>query len=126
MTMTTKQSRVLLVRLGLLAVTACNWSMGPSSCAASLTVAPPAATVQVGQTVQLFATVRDTAGNVLNGYTQTWTSDSPAVATVTQAGLVTGVAVGQTRIWASSGGQSGSAGITVIAASGSATTNVSP
>ena len=115
MTRTTKWSRALLTGVSLLAITACMGTMGPSSCAASVTVAPAAATVQVGQTVQLYATVRDTGGAVLTGYSPTWISDNAAVATVGLNGLVAGVAVGQTTITAIADGQSGQATITVVA-----------
>jgi uncharacterized protein YjdB len=101
----------------MLLLTACSWDlMGPSSCASSVTVSPSSATVNVGQAVQLYATVRDTAGNVLNGYTVSWGSNNPPVATVSETGMVSGVAVGQATITAASDGQSGSVQITVTAA----------
>src|SRR2546428_362438 len=78
---------------------------------ASVTVAP--ATVLVGVTVQLTATTKDAAGNVLTGRTVTWATSNPAVATVNSTGLATGVAAGQATITATSEGQSGTAAITV-------------
>ena len=106
-----------LVRWGVLLLAACDWNMmGPSSCATSVTVEPPTATVQVGRTVPLYATVRDTAGRVIYGRSVTWGSDNTTVATVDQSGLVTGVAVGQTVVSAMSDGQSGRSAITVTAA----------
>jgi len=78
---------------------------------ASVTVAP--ATVLVGVTVQLTATTKDAAGNVLTGRTVTWATSNPAVATVNFTGLATGVAAGQATITATSEGQSGTAAITV-------------
>lgn len=105
-----------LVRWGILLLAACDWNMmGPTSCARSVTVSPPYATVAVGQTVQLYATVRDTDGNVISGVGVTWMSDNTAVATVEQTGLVTGVAVGQTVVTATSDEQAGSSQITVTA-----------
>jgi uncharacterized protein YjdB len=80
---------------------------------ASVSVAPATASVQVGATVQLAATLRDAAGNVLTGRTVTWTTSAGGVATVSATGLVTGVAVGGATITATSEGKSGTAAITV-------------
>jgi uncharacterized protein YjdB len=104
------------VRWGLLLLTACDLNMmGPQSCARSMTVSPPAVTVALGQTAQLTATERDTAGNDVTGYV-TWSSDNAAVASVSQTGLVQGVAVGQTTVRAVDNGQSGAASVTVTKA----------
>jgi murein DD-endopeptidase MepM/ murein hydrolase activator NlpD len=61
-------------------------------------------------TVQLTATVRDGAGNTL-GLPVSWSSFAPAVATVSSAGLVTGLSDGLTRIGAAA--QSVSTTVTV-------------
>src|SRR5206468_3408243 len=53
---------------------------------ASVTVAPATATVNVAQTVQLTATLKDANGNVLTGRTVTWSSSSTTVATVSTTG----------------------------------------
>src|SRR5207249_8864821 len=44
----------------------------------------------VGATVQLTTTLKDAAGNVLSGRSVTWASGTPAVATESSTGLVTG------------------------------------
>ena len=80
---------------------------------ASVSVNPAAANVPVGGTSQLTATAKDAAGNVLTGRAVTWSSDAPAVATVSATGLVSGVTAGSAHITATSEGQSGSATITV-------------
>ncbi len=85
---------------------------------ASVTVTPATASVAVGQTVQLTATLRDANGNVLSGRTVLWTSDNAVVATVDGTGLVTGVSAGPAVITATSEGKSGSASVTVTAPSG--------
>lgn len=116
-----------LVRWGVLLLAACDWDMmGPTSCTRSVTVSPPYATVQVGGTVQLYATERDTSGKVVTGAYVTWNSDNTAIATVGQTGLVTGVAVGQTAVTATSDGQTGSSQITITAAAPKATSERSP
>ena len=83
---------------------------------ASVTVSPALASVAVGSTLQLNATAKDSAGNPLNGRTITWTTSNGAAAAVSASGLVTGVTVGSAAISATSGGKSGTAGITVTAA----------
>jgi uncharacterized protein YjdB len=81
---------------------------------ASVAVTPAAANVPVGGDSQLTATTKDASGNVLSGRTVTWTSDAPAVATVSATGVVSGLAAGSATITATSEGQSGSAAITVV------------
>ncbi|HMH81391.1 MAG TPA: Ig-like domain-containing protein [Gemmatimonadales bacterium] len=82
---------------------------------AAVTVDPASADVPVGQTVQLTATLRDTAGNPLSGRTVTWQSSDGGVASVSTSGLVLGLAEGAATITATSEGQSGSSAITVTA-----------
>src|SRR5205823_2648859 len=85
----------------------------PSTAVASVTLAPATASLRVGQTVQLTATPRDSAGGALTGRPVTWTSSNPSVALVNVGGLVTGVAPGTTTMTATSEGQSSTAAITV-------------
>jgi len=82
---------------------------------ATVTVAPASASVVAGGTVQLSATARDSAGNVLSGRVVTWASNTPAVATVATSGLVTAVAPGSATITATSEGKSATASVTVMA-----------
>src|SRR2546426_265740 len=81
---------------------------------ASVTVAPAPATVVVGQTLQLTATTKDANGNVLTGRVVTWETSNTGVATVSPAGLVTGVTPGPATITATSETKSGTAAITVV------------
>jgi uncharacterized protein YjdB len=80
---------------------------------ASVTVSPASTGLFVGQTVQLTATPRDSAGNPLSGRSVAWSSGNTTVATVSGSGLVTARAAGSTTITATSGGQSGTASLTV-------------
>ena len=70
-------------------------------------------TVFQGLTLQLTATVRDGSGNTLSGRTVNWSTSNPSIATVSQAGLVTGVALGQVSITAESEGVTSGVGVTV-------------
>src|SRR5690606_4479111 len=91
---------------------------------AVLTVsAQPVATVQVtltssltvGQTAPATATLRDGNGAILTGRAVTWKTSAPAVATVSQLGIVTAVGPGTATITATSEGKSGSAPVAVVA-----------
>jgi uncharacterized protein YjdB len=81
---------------------------------ATVTVAPPAPNVIAGQTVQLTATLKDAAGNVLTGRTVTWASSNVLLATVNNSGLVTTLLLkGTVTITATSEGKSGTSTVTI-------------
>jgi TolB protein len=70
----------------------------------------------IGETVQLTAVARDAAGGTIAGRSFTWGTSDGSVASISSAGLVTAVAAGNAEITASTGGISGSASVTVQAA----------
>lgn len=80
---------------------------------AGIEIRPGAASVQVGSTVQLIAQATDAAGQIITGRPVTWSSDKPAVATVSIAGVVTAISAGTAVITATSEGKSATATITV-------------
>ena len=82
---------------------------------ASVSVSPATASVSVGSTVQLTGTPKDSLGRTLTGRTITWATSNAGVASVSAAGLVTGVGAGTATITATSGGKSGTATVTVTA-----------
>ena len=61
---------------------------------ASVELAGPTGSIEVGETLQLTATAKDGAGNVVTGKTFTWTSTNQAVATVSPQGAVIGQTAG--------------------------------
>jgi uncharacterized delta-60 repeat protein len=67
---------------------------------ASVTVSAPTLTPKVGDSVQLTAVARDPFGNIVPGVTATWTSSDPAVASVTQDGLVRALKKGTATVTA--------------------------
>ena len=73
---------------------------GPEPVFTSLTIAPSNPTVAPGGTTTLTATARDQSNNAMSGLQVTYTSGSTAIATVTDAGVVTGVALGSAQITA--------------------------
>jgi alpha-tubulin suppressor-like RCC1 family protein len=79
----------------------------------TIAIAPTTATVVIGKTTPLTATLKDAAGNVLSGRAVTWTSGASTVATIDGNGIVTGVAAGNAMITATSEGKSAQAAVTV-------------
>jgi hypothetical protein len=80
---------------------------------ASVLVTPGSPSLVAGTTLQLSATLRDAQGNVLSGRVVVWGSSAVAIATVNQAGLVTGMTAGPTQISATSEGITGTTLVTV-------------
>jgi hypothetical protein len=70
--------------------------------------------LQIGEVMQLIATVLDTSGVVLQGRSVTWSSSDPQVLSVTGGGLVSAVSPGLATVRATSGGISGTLSITVL------------
>lgn len=83
---------------------------------ALVTVTPDDPDLEVGETVQLTATVEDFRGNELTGRTITWISSETDVATVSTSGLVEAVGEGSSVVSAESGGVSGRVTVTVATA----------
>lgn len=79
----------------------------------SVTVSAPRSNVAVGSSLQLTAVALDGNGLPVVGATYSWSSSNTAVATVSSAGLVTGVALGSATITAMSGTIAGTKTITV-------------
>ena len=115
--------RVWTVLVGVTLAAACGGgdSGGPTAPptvdpprATMVMVSPATAELDVGETVQLTAVVRDQNSNVMAGASVTWMSGAGTVATVNASGLVTGVAGGTATITARSGSAQGTAQITVV------------
>jgi uncharacterized protein YjdB len=80
---------------------------------AAVTVSAPLKSIDVGSTTQLSAVAYDQTGAQLIGVTFQWSSSDKTIATVSDAGVVTGVAVGTARISAMAGAASGFADVNV-------------
>lgn len=85
---------------------------------ANVTLAPASASLNVGQTQAVTATAKDASGNTLTGRPVTWSSNAPAVATVstsnaTASNTITAVGTGTATISATVGGVQGVATVTV-------------
>jgi hypothetical protein len=81
-----------------------------------VSVNPGSATVQVRQTLALFAMVTDAGSHLVTDVPVTWTSANPAIATIDTTGAVTGVAAGAVNIVVRAGTNQSTAQVTVIPA----------
>ena len=81
---------------------------------AVVAVALDSTSLTVGHGAKASAVAKDAAGNVITGQAATWTSLSPAIATVSSTGAVMAVAPGSATIKGTISGISGSASITVV------------
>ncbi len=79
----------------------------------TLEIQPASTSITVGGSAALTAVARDAQGANLSGRSIAWTSLHPTIATVTTAGVVTGVSSGTATVSASSEGKTTSATITV-------------
>lgn len=83
--------------------------------ASRVTITPASATLnEIGQTVQLKASVVDAKNNPVPGAVVSWSSANTAITTVNAQGLVTAVANGSTQVSARSESATGRATITVM------------
>jgi hypothetical protein len=99
----------------LLAAAACGDSPTSSSApqAEVVSVSQKAFSLMVGQELALSASVRSASQQDVPGAAVQWESLNPAVATVTQAGVVRGVSLGTAQIVARSGARADTATVTV-------------
>ena len=98
-----------LTGLALFLLAACSKdSPGPTAPpppVASVAVAPNTASLTVGDTMRLVATVKDASGNVLTDRVVEWSSSDHGVATVSSAGLITALNPGTASITGTSEGK---------------------
>ena len=93
---------------------------GKVATAIAATVALNASNIAItaGDTTQLTATVKDSAGNILSGKPIVWSSSNALIGEVTQSGLATAKSAGTCVITASVDGKSASISLSVTGASG--------
>ncbi len=70
---------------------------GPAG-VAEIAITPAPATVRVGETILFSATPKDQAGKPLTGRQVTWTSVNATIASISAAGIATGISEGTTDI----------------------------
>ena len=97
-----------------LLLVSCDSPVGPQAASVSrIEVSPLALSLIVGDARPLAARVVDDRGNTLSERRIFWASQNPAIASVSQAGIVTGMAPGSVQIAVSSGGKSAVVPVTV-------------
>ena len=102
--------------VGVLALT--SWSCGstqPDAAqqVAQIVVQPSTPTLAIDAQLPLQALVQNEAGELVPEASVTWTVENPTVASVTEAGVVKGLALGTTQVAANARGKSGIATVTV-------------
>lgn len=98
-------------------IAACGGSDPVSNTAvAAVQITAPLATLRPGQTSQFTALAVNSQGNTISGAgTIEWSSNAPAIASVTANGLVSALTVGSTSVTATVQGVQGTRVVTVIA-----------
>jgi len=89
-------------------------SVSVSAPVAQVTATSPTATTGTGTITQLSATAFDSTGKPLADRVIVWSSSNNAIATVSSAGKLTGVAAGTVSVSATSEGKTGTVTITVL------------
>jgi uncharacterized protein YjdB len=79
----------------------------------TVTITPSAPVLTVGQTIGLTATATSSDGSALLGRPVTWSSGTPAIATVSASGVVTGVSPGSAVVFAAIDGVVASVSVSV-------------
>ena len=120
-------STTCIALMGALLLLSCRPSTFAPLPVASVILTSHVDTLAPGSTKQLNATVRDAAGTTLEGRGISWSTSNPAVATVSQSGLVTSVAEGSADITATAQFKTATSTITVeIPVAAVAVTPVTP
>lgn len=78
---------------------------------ASVSMSPTTASLEVGQTVQLGAAIKDVNGRLVTGRTLSWSTSASGIAAVSASGLVTAIAPGRVSISATVDGGATASGI---------------
>ncbi len=98
-----------------LALLACEAPFSFPAPVATIAVSPTAADLYEGDSLQLTATLRDSAGQALTDRTVFWSSSDPGRVNVSAAGLVVGLGASTATITAAAEGVRGAAAIRVVA-----------
>ena len=112
-TLSTGTTNIGAASEGVSAQTLLTVSATPPPPVASVSVSLTSSSLNVGQTTQAAATLKDASGAVLTGRTVTWSSSNTAIATVNASGLVSAVGPGSANIVATSEGVTGQAAVSI-------------
>ena len=111
--------------MGAILLQGCGGGSNSSSTVASITVSPTSGSVSVNGDQTFTATALDSNGQTVTGQTFTWTSSNTTVASITSAGVATGLTAGSSQITASTAGVTSTAA-TLTVNPAIATVSISP
>ena len=117
----TRISSALLALLTLL-VSACSDVVGPENDVGAVVLEASSVELEIGETIQLIATVLDTTGVQLGGRPVTWSTSNENIASVSTGGLVTAMGPGRATITGASQGKTGTLTMAVVLGPGRAET----
>ncbi|HLH06808.1 MAG TPA: Ig-like domain-containing protein [Terriglobales bacterium] len=100
-------------------------SSSSTSTVASVSVTPATSSVSINGTQTFTATALDSSGNTVTGQTFTWASSNTGVASITQAGVATGLKAGSTQITAATAGVTSTA-VTLTVSPAISSVTISP
>src|SRR5512140_3678384 len=116
-------SRQVLTLVSGAALLACSAMEDPSastsvqhSLAKWVLVSPAAPTIAPGQSIALDVEMQDASGRDVTGQPEAWSSSDSSIATVSNTGVVTAVAIGTARVYVASGLQKAYADVNVSTA----------
>jgi len=101
--------------LAIIITSGCGGSSQRQAVTLSISVTPATALVKMGDTQQFTVSGKFSDGSPDNLTNVSWATANPAIATISQSGVATGVSAGTTKVMASASGVSGIASITVAA-----------
>ena len=111
-----RRRQAMLAATYALLLVSCDSPFAPSDVAvAQIETTPLSATITVGETRAVTVRVLDADGATLSNRHLYWSSQNPAIASVTQDGIISGVAAGGTQVAVSTGGKSAVVPVTVNA-----------
>ena len=104
----------LVALIGALVAGSCDNPLASSSTTIDrIDVTPAGVALVAGETRPITARIIDGDGKTVNDRRVFWSTQNPAVATVSEAGVVTAVGPGNTQVAANAGGKSGVVAVTV-------------
>ena len=104
------KNRITAILLGVFIITGCEDETDPFI--NTVTVTPQTATVEVNETQQFLAELKDENGDAISG-TIIWSVSDAGLASISETGLATGLSEGNVTITATAGGKTGTASLSV-------------
>lgn len=123
-TRTSLRTSLLTLAVGFAAACGGSDNTGPvgrdpvAEVVASVALTAPTTTLAPQQAVQFTSVAKNASGGIIGNVTPVWSSSATNVATVTAAGIVTGVSAGTANIVATSGTKSAMVAVTVSSGAG--------